>query len=479
MFGRLGDGVYPASAVARLSAAASRPQAPGGLRVETTARVGITPLDVAVLARATRAGLDRFGQVLAATVGLLLIVGCAAVALLLFVRIEGAAPSSRPRLALGGSVAGLVRGLALEAAIVAGAGALAALPVAWWLLRGARAFVLPGGVAVAALGVDVDAQALGAAAVAGGLAFAAITGLARSMPPCGRRPPTCSRRRPRAGRGAAAGSGTACSRRRWRSPSSWASGALVFVASLRAALALNAPIAMETIARASLDLTPHGYDPVRASTTFASLQARLTAQPSIAAVASSVGAGGMSSSGRLAVDGAPRLFPTTVDVEAVDGHYLDTMRLPVTAGRGFAAADDAGALVAIASASLARQLGGDAGALGRRVQLPWPRQPGAPAPVATVVGIVPDVVTHVGELQPLTLYVPLAHYPPQTSRTLTGRAAAGVDPVARAMAEWSASSSRRRYRRWSARCARRSRARCRRSASAPRSSAGSAQSPCC
>ena len=92
-------------------------------------------------------------------------------------------------------------------------------------------------------------------------------------------------------------------------------------------------------------------------------------------------------------------------------------------------------LVAVVSASMARHLGADAGALGRRIQLPWGREPGLPAPVATVVGIVPDVVTDVRELQPLTLYVPLAHYQPQTYRTLTVRAATDVDSVARAMTE--------------------------------------------
>ena len=50
-------------------------------------------------------------------------------------------------------------------------------------------------------------------------------------------------------------------------------GALAFVASLRAALALNAPVAMETVASASLDLTPYDYDPVRAAAAFADVQA--------------------------------------------------------------------------------------------------------------------------------------------------------------------------------------------------------------
>ena len=140
----------------------------------------------------------------------------------------------------------------------------------------------------------------------------------------------------------------------------------------------------------------------------------------------------MGPAGRLEADGTHRLFPTIVRVVAVDAHYLYTMRLPVTAGRGFVPADDAGPLVAVVSASMARQLGSQAGALGRRIQLPWGRDPGAPIPVAIVVGIVADVVTDVRELQPLTIYVPLARYPPQTYRTLTVRTAAGGRRTGRA-----------------------------------------------
>jgi hypothetical protein len=211
-------------------------------------------------------------------------------------------------------------------------------------------------------------------------------------------------------------------------------GALVFVASLRAALALNAPVAMDTVAYAFVDLTPYGYDASRASIAFAEAQARLRTHPSMAAVAASVVAGGMGPQGRLSVDGVSRAFPRIVRIEAVDANYLETMRLAVTAGRGFAALDDAGPLVAIASASMARHLAADAGALGRRIQLPWGHAPGAPVPVVTVVGIVPDLVTDVRELQPLTLYVPLARYEPQTYRTLTVRTTGGVEPVARAIA---------------------------------------------
>ena len=172
ILGRLPAGTAPAPAVARLAGAAGAVPRTFGA---ADAAIGMTPLEEAVLAGVSRAGLPTFARLLSLTVASLLLVGCAAVALLLFVRIEARRAEFATRLALGGSRSRLVLGLALEAAIVAGAGAALALPVAWWLLRALRAFRLPGGVALSALGVDVDRQALGAAAVAGALAFLIIT----------------------------------------------------------------------------------------------------------------------------------------------------------------------------------------------------------------------------------------------------------------------------------------------------------------
>ena len=60
VFGRLPHGADAGPAVARLSAAASRTRERGDLPADDTTRVGLTPLDVAVLAGVRRAGLDTF-----------------------------------------------------------------------------------------------------------------------------------------------------------------------------------------------------------------------------------------------------------------------------------------------------------------------------------------------------------------------------------------------------------------------------------
>ena len=158
------------------------------------------------------------------------------------------------------------------------------------MLRGARAFDLPGGVDVVVLGADFDGQAIVAAAAAGLSAFATMTGLAALhatvrasaadvLTPS---PPVRSWGR-RGLRDVMLAAQVAVA-------VVLVTGALVFVASLRAALALNAPVAMETALSARIDLTPQDYDPMRAASAFAGVQARLSAHPSIAAVASSVGA---------------------------------------------------------------------------------------------------------------------------------------------------------------------------------------------
>jgi putative ABC transport system permease protein len=73
---------------------------------------------------------------------------------------------------------------------------------------------------------------------------------------------------------------------------------------------------------------------------------------------------------------------------AVSADYLPTMRIPIVRGRGFAAADRAGALpVAVIDATMARRGWGKRGALGQRVRIGPPDE----GPWYTIVGIAGDV----------------------------------------------------------------------------------------
>jgi putative ABC transport system permease protein len=136
-------------------------------------------------------------------------------------------------------------------------------------------------------------------------------------------------------------------------------------------------------------------------------------------VAYTVSRGGMS--GKMAIDGVPRQFPTMVAFVAVDDAYFRTMGIRLLAGRDFTPLDRAGAPpVMIASASLARAFAAGGRTLGTRVTMPF-RQSGRPADVMEVVGVVDDVVTYVTDLQPLMMYFPIAQVEPGLSRTLAVR----------------------------------------------------------
>ena len=143
----------------------------------------------------------------------------------------------------------------------------------------------------------------------------------------------------------------------------------------------------------------------------------------------------MTPRGSLAVNGTRRSFPSTVRFVAVDAGYFATLRLPLSAGRGFVASDGARApLAGVVSASLARQLAGGGSAIGQRVTLPM-TSPGAPSPVVTVVGVVPDVIVDVEALRPLTLYLHLAQRETSTFRSLVLRVDGDGDAVKRQLVE--------------------------------------------
>ena len=185
-------------------------------RIHAT-RIGLTPLDVAVLAGVTRAGLDTFAVVLAATVGLLLVVGCAAVALLLFVRIEARRTEFATRLALGG----IGRAPGRRPGARSGDRRRRGRPrrTARRLVGAARRPRLRPAGRRGRVGARCRPRRAGRWPPRPPPAWARSRpspAWPRCTPPCARRPPTCSRRRPPCGRGDGAGSATACSPPRWR-----------------------------------------------------------------------------------------------------------------------------------------------------------------------------------------------------------------------------------------------------------------------
>ena len=124
-----------------------------------------------------RSDTVRFSQLLAMTVGLILLIGCLSTGMLLLVRTEAHNDEFAMRLALGASRARLVQGIVVEGAILSLAGAALAVPVSDILLKGLQAFELPGRIQISSINLAVDGRvlaALGFAAVAACMLIALV-----------------------------------------------------------------------------------------------------------------------------------------------------------------------------------------------------------------------------------------------------------------------------------------------------------------
>jgi putative ABC transport system permease protein len=421
---RLLPGATVEQAIARMSALDTADSGAG-----TKPVYRLTPINLSAIPFAARAGMSQFARLLGSTVALLLLIGGGSVGMLLLIRTEARREELALCVALGASRARLARGIAMEGSLLAGAGALLAVPVSWWLFRGIGAFQLPGGIDIGRLELGVDARAVAAAAVAGLLVtvlislIAATFGLtasaSESLRSRGGATPRMTRRRTRA----------ALVTAQVAVAMVLVAGAGLFARSLAAALSLNGGLGMDRVVTGEVNLRPYGFTVPRATAFFDDVQARLRSNPAVASVAFSASQGGMG--GQLVVDGNKRQFPTMIWFTAADENYFRTVGVRVIAGRDFTDADTTGApLVAIASESFARQLAGGGNPLGSRVAKIMSR-PGQPPEEVVVVGVVGDVITRVSDLQPLDMYFPMRQSDPSLWRTLAVRAAGDANAARR------------------------------------------------
>ncbi|MEX2660615.1 MAG: FtsX-like permease family protein, partial [Vicinamibacterales bacterium] len=416
---RLAAGTSPAQATARLAALAP----PADERLRGT--LAVSPVNVEALPQTSRAAVAQFSRLLAATVGLLLFIGCTTVGLLLLLRTEARREEFAMCLALGASRGRLARGVALEGFVLALCGATLALPVALWLFELVQAYQLPGGVTIELLDLSLDGAVL---AAAGGAGVAAVLLISLIAGVFGFRADLADALRAKAGatpRAARRAARTALITAQVAVALFLLAGAGLFARSLTAALNLNAGLDPARLIPVSVALAPYGYTPERAAAFFDELQARLAANPSIHSVSATVGRGGMG--GAMPIDGVPRKFPTNVDFTAVDQHYFETLGTHVLSGRNFSADDRATSpFVGIVSESFGRLLADGGSPIGRRITMPY-RIPPAPAPQVEIVGVVPDVIASVRVMEPLVLYLPMAQQYPIASRTFLARSAADAN----------------------------------------------------
>ena len=424
ILGRLKPGSTIAEAASRISALDPRPRSGG-----SAPPIRITPAKIAAIPEAARPGMERFSRLLFATVGLLLFIGCTTVGMLLLIRTEARRAEFAMCMALGATRSRLARGVAIEGALLAAAGSLASLPVAWWLFGLIRVFQLPGNISVELLELSLDTRVLAAtigAAVTAVLLIALVAGVfgfRADIADALRAHAGATPLSRRASRGALVGAQVAVA-------VTLVAGAGLFARSLVAALSLNPGLDMSRIVITTVTLRPHGYTQERAEIFFDALRNRLQGNPAIDSVSLRVYEGGMSSSGQLAINGVPRQFPSTVFYIRADESFFPTLSIRVIEGRNFTAGDRADSPpVALVTESFGRMLADGGSPLGRRIS----GSSAAEAPIE-IVGVVSDTITNVQVLEPLILYLPVAQgRRPSLDRDVTVRAAGHVEDAQRAI----------------------------------------------
>jgi predicted permease len=411
VLGRLRPGTERAQAASRLKALF-----PGTSWTETPDAV--TSLNAAAIPQIATGSPLMFPILIAVTVGLLLAIGCLAAGVLLLLRTEGRRDEFATCLALGASRGRLIHGVVVEGGLLALAGLLLALPAFAWLQTGTRAFELPGGLQVDLGLVSVDLLALlvaGAAALVATLVISIAAGSfvlsvnAACGPPQANvtPPPAHGRTRTFLAVGQVAISLVLLA------------GAALFARSISGTLAFGPGEDVRRLVTGTINPLAYRFTDKQASAFFDELQQRLRSHPAIDAV--SIAKPYTNSQGGVTfVNGAPLQIPSYIYYQGIDEQYFSMLGQPVVAGREFSVADRAESQpVAIVSASLGRVLAPGADPIGRTLgPIFWSKKG-----TATIVGVVPDVVTNVALRSTYVVYMPVTQMPGPTPRTLFLRTA--------------------------------------------------------
>jgi putative ABC transport system permease protein len=420
--GRLHPDATAAGAAARLNALPSE-QRRGAL-------FELWPAARAALPAQSRDVVVPFTSLLAATVALLLLIGCLTVGMLLLVRTEARRGELAVCLALGGTRRSLAGGVLVEGALLTFAGAVLAVPAAVWMTAGLRAFQLPGGVSVDSLNLSLDTgtwMAVATLAVVTSMLLAVVavvlgvrTNAADALPSRSGSTPPLARRRLRSVLMTAQVATTVL----------LLIGTGLFARSVAEALTVNTTFDAGRVVTGVLSLASYGYSPERAASFFAELRTRLEDRPAIEAV--SLAQGQITLGDSIEVDGVARPIPSLVHIMAVDDRYFRTLGLPIAEGRDFSTHDTMSTpIVALVSESLARLLAGGGSPLGLRITEFLPGRTRA----AEVIGVVPDVIVQLANTEPLVVYYTLAQHAPLPSSTLVARARSDAELVKRHIAD--------------------------------------------
>ncbi|MET0397620.1 MAG: ABC transporter permease [Longimicrobiaceae bacterium] len=429
LFGRLKPGVTREQAEAALTVAARRiePEDAQTTRADAVRleRLSGVPTDM-------RGPVTGFMAMLLATAGLVLLIAGANVAGMLLARATVRRREVAIRLAVGGGRGRLVRQHLTETLLLFVVGGTGGLLLALWLAKAASAFQPPLPVRVA-LDLGPDVRVLGFA-----LLLALGTGVAFGLAPALRasRPDLLPALR-------AGGAGRAVGRTRLRSAFVVAQLAMsllllvtagLFVQALRGALAADLGFEPEGVVTATLDLRAHGYDGARAAAFQRRLVERLAGSPGTVSVGMARFAPLSGNVTTLEVDAPGRLSdrPRREQFVSVDEGYFRTLRIPLVAGRGFAATDRAGSPpVVVVNERLARRLWPGESPVGKRLRVEGKDR--------EVVGMARDgKYEQPGEDPASFLYLPIGQEPVEQATVLVrsrGEPAAALAAVRRAVAE--------------------------------------------
>jgi predicted permease len=333
-----------------------------------------------------RRSLVTFVAMLAAVVGLTLIIACMNVANLVFVRASERARELAVRRALGASRVRLVWMLFAENLLLSAGSAVGGVAVGVVVMRLLGTFALPGEIAIDHLGLGLDARVLAIATVLA-MAVAILIGVLPAIRASSPESDVLLRAR---------GAGSHRPPPRLLIAGQVALtmvllvGALLFTRSLRAGLTSDLGFEPAPLSAVTVDLFRYGYTSARAGTYYAEAAARAAALPGVSGVALATHVP-LRTIGRLTYDAPANpgtaANPIPAGYAMVSRDYFGVMGIPFVAGRTFGDADGRGQpRAAILNESASRALFGGTSPLGQEVRV-FSERP------ATVIGVVRDAKT--------------------------------------------------------------------------------------
>lgn len=330
---------------------------------------------------------DPLWLLLAAT-GLVLLIACANVANLLLARASVRERELAIRQAIGASRARLIRQLLAESLLLAGLGTALGVALAQVVSRALVAFLTTAG---SKLFVDL---ALDLRMIAFTAAVATVSCVIFGLLPAiraTRTPPVAAMRA--GGRGLTSGRERFALRRALVTAQVALSlvllvGALLFAGSLRRLLAVNAGFRADGLVGVEMDLRAAHFPKERLKTIGRELGERIGAAPGVVSTAQSrlIPVSGSGWDENVLADNSTAAVGKDCMFNEVGPHWLETMGIPLAAGRDFDFRDAPGSpKVAIVNQEFARQIFGGGNPVGRsfRVQL----NAGEPDKVYQVIGL--------------------------------------------------------------------------------------------